>query len=273
VERPSWVTEDVDLDRPSVARVYDYFLGGSHNFAVDREMAEQLLRLAPDAGEVMRANRAFLRRAVRFMIDEGVTQFLDIGSGIPTVGNVHEIAQKAKPDTKVVYVDIDPVAVAHSRAMLEGQPNTAIVRADLTEPATILGADEVTRLIDLSRPVGLLIVSMLHFLPDEGDPQGATAQLRDALPPGSFLAISHGMWGARPESPEVEKLYQRTPNQVIPRTPAEITAFFGDFDLVKPGLVFLPLWRPDSPEDVGEHPERFVNLAGVARKSGDGRAP
>ncbi len=268
MERPSWVTEDVDLDRPSVARVYDYFLGGSHNFAVDREMAEQLLRLAPDAAEVMRANRAFLRRAVRFMIDEGITQFLDIGSGIPTVGNVHEIAQKANPAINVVYVDIDAVAVAHSRAMLEGQSNTAIVRADLREPAAILAADEVTRLIDFSRPVGLLIVSVLHFLADDGHPQEATAQLREALPPGSLLAISHSMWGARPETAEVEKLYQRSTNQVIPRTAEEIAAFFGDFDLVEPGVVFLPVWRPDSPDDVDDHPERFVSLAGVARKPG-----
>src|SRR6185369_3491032 len=120
VDRPAWATEDIDLDRPSIARVYDFFLGGSHNFAVDRAMAEQLLTLAPDVAEIMRANRAFLRRAVRFMVNEGITQFLDIGSGIPTVGNVHEVAQAADPDARVVYVDIDPVAYAHSRAMLDG---------------------------------------------------------------------------------------------------------------------------------------------------------
>jgi hypothetical protein len=266
VERPSWATEDVDLDRASVARVYDFFLGGSHNFAVDRDMAAQLLKLAPDAGEVMRANRAFLRRAVRFMISQGVTQFLDVGSGIPTVGNVHEIAHKANPDTRVVYVDIDPVAVAHSRAMLEGQVNVAMVRGDLRDAATILTAPEVRRLIDFSQPVGLLIVSVLHFIGDEERPQESTARLRDALPAGSFFAISHGARAARPESAQVEELYQRNTSQVVPRTAAEITEFFGDFELVEPGLVFLPAWRPDSPDDVDEHPERFVNLAGVGQR-------
>jgi hypothetical protein len=266
VDKPSWVTEDVDLDRPSVARVYDFFLGGSHNFAVDREMAEQLLRLAPDAAEVMRANRAFLRRAVRFMVDQGVTQFLDIGSGIPTVGNVHDIAQKMNPDIKVVYVDIDPVAVAHSRAMLEGQQNTAVVRADLREPDSILSAPEVTRLLDFDRPIGLLIVSVLHFLGDDEKVQAATARLRGALSSGSFFAISHGAWGARPESAQVEQLYQRSTSQVIPRTPEEILAFFGEYELVEPGLKFLPAWRPDSPDEVDDRPERFVSLAGVGQK-------
>jgi SAM-dependent methyltransferase len=266
VERPPWVTEDVDLDRPSVARVYDYFLGGSHNFAVDREMAAQLLKLAPDAADVMRANRAFLRRAVRFMVSEGVTQFLDVGSGIPTVGNVHEIAQKANPATKVAYVDIDPVAVAHSRAMLEGQENTSIVRGDLREPTAILADPEVQRLIDFSRPVGLLIVSVLHFIADEDDPQAAAAQLRDALPSGSYFAISHGAWAGRQQSAQVEELYQRTTSQVIARPADEIAAFFGDFRLVAPGLVFLPAWRPDSPDEVDDHPERFISLAGVGQK-------
>jgi hypothetical protein len=249
-----------------VARVYDYLLGGWHNFAVDREMAAQLLTLAPDAADVMRANRAFLRRAVRFIVSEGVTQFLDVGSGIPTVGNVHEIAQKANPATKVAYVDIDPVAVAHSRAMLKGQENTSIVRGDLRKPAAILADPEVQRVIDFSRPVALLIVSVLHFIADEDDPQGATAQLRDALPSGSYFAMSHGAWADRQESAQVEELYQRTTSQVIARPADEIAAFFGDVRLVEPGLVFLPAWRPDSPDEVDDHPERFVSLAGVGRK-------
>src|SRR5215470_9279763 len=187
VDRPAWVTEDIDLDRPSIARVYDFFLGGSHNFAVDRAMAEQLLTLAPDVAEIMRANRAFLRRAVRFMVGEGINQFLDIGSGIPTVGNVHEVAQAADPDARVVYVDIDPVAYAHSRAMLKGNDKVVIVRADLREPDVILGSPEVAQLLDLSRPVGLLIVSVLHFIEDSLEPQPAVARLREAMPSGSFL--------------------------------------------------------------------------------------
>jgi hypothetical protein len=267
VDRPSWVTDDVDLDRPSIARVYDYFLGGSHNFAVDRAMAEQLLKSAPDVAEVMRANRAFLRRAVRFMIEQGITQFLDIGSGIPTVGNVHEVAQAVNPDTRVVYVDIDPVAVAHSQAMLKGQDNTAILGADLREPDVILSSPEVARLIDLTQPVGLLIVSVLHFIDDRSDPQGAVAKLRAAMPSGSLLGISHAGRNVRPtEEQQFGQVYQQTGNTAIARTTEEITGFFGEFQLVPPGLVFLPEWRPDTPSLVDEHPERFVAYAGVGQK-------
>jgi hypothetical protein len=267
VDRPSWVAEDVDLDRPSVARVYDFFLGGSHNFTVDRDMAAQLLTVAPDAADVMRANRAFLRRAVRFMIEAGITQFLDLGSGIPTVGNVHEIAQRANPASRVVYVDIDPVAVAHSRAMLAGHTSTAIVRGDVRDPKPILASPEVDRLIDLSQPVGLLIVSVLHFLPDSDQPQEAVAQFRDTMPTGSYLAISHAARDARPEAEApVNQMYLRTGSQTTARSAAEITEFFGEFALVDPGLVFLPAWRPDSPDDVGENSQRFVALAGVGQK-------
>jgi len=267
VDRPAWVTDDVDLDRPSVARVYDFFLGGSHNFTVDREMAAQLLGVVPDVADVMRANRAFLRRAVRLMIDAGINQFLDIGSGIPTVGNVHEIAQRAKPSTRVVYVDIDPVAVAHSRAMLAGNALTAIVRGDVRDPEPILASPEVARLIDFSEPVGLLIVSVLHFLPDSDKPQAAVARLREAMPAGSYLAISHAARDARPDAePQVVEMYQRTGSQNTSRPADEIEDLFGEFALVDPGLVFLPAWRPDSPDDVGENIERFVALAGVGRK-------
>ena len=268
VDRPAWATEDIDLDRPSIARVYDFFLGGSHNFAVDRAMAEQLLTLAPDIAEIMRANRAFLRRAVRFMISEGINQFLDIGSGIPTVGNVHEVAQAANPEARVVYVDIDPVAYTHSRAMLEGNDRTAVVRADLREPDAILGSPEVAQMLDLTRPVGLLIVSVLHFLDDGADPQTAVAQLREAMPSGSFLAISHAVAQSRPGD-VVERfgqMYQQAGAVAQARTHDEIAAFFGDFAPVEPGLVFLPLWRPDSPADTDARPEWSVSLVGVGQK-------
>jgi hypothetical protein len=266
VERPSWASGDIDLDRPSVARIYDYFLGGSHHFAVDREMAQRLLLLVPDVGEVMRANRAFLRRAVRFMVAQGVDQFLDIGSGIPTVGNVHEVARLANPEARVVYVDVDPVAVAHSRAMLTDDPRTGVVAADLRDTAAILGSPEMARLIDPSRPVGLLIVSVLHFMADTTILQAATAELRAAMPAGSYLAITHAVLDARVEEAEFTQLYQATGSEPVARSTAEIRAFFGDFELVEPGLVFLPQWRPESSDDVDEHPERFVALAGLGQK-------
>lgn len=267
MERPSWATEDVDLDRPSVARVYDYFLGGSHNFAVDRQLAAQIQTLAPDVADIMRANRAFLSRAVRFMIDAGIKQFLDVGSGIPTVGNVHEVAQLANPATRVVYVDIDAVAVAHSRAMLEGESNTAVVRGDLRDPDGILAAPEVHRLIDFSEPVGLLIVSVLHFVADSEHPHMAVSQLREAVGPGSYLAITHAARESRPETEQVEEAYQHSAAQGTLRSRPEIEEFFGDFALLEPGLVYLPMWRPDSPDDVDDHPERFVALAGVGQKT------
>jgi hypothetical protein len=267
VDRPSWVNDDVDLSRPSPARVYDFFLGGSHNFDVDREMAAQLLQVAPDVADVMRANRAFLRRAVRFMLAEGITQFLDLGSGIPTVGNVHEIAHQADPAAHVVYVDIDPVAVAHSRAMLDDVESAAIVQADLRFPEDILNAPEVARLIDFSVPVGLLCVAVLHFIDDNSGPAEALRRLRDTVCAGSLLAISHAVEQARSDSDQVAQLYLRAGNRLAARSDDEIRAFFGEFSLVDPGLVFLPVWRPDSPDDVDEHPERFVALAGVGRKS------
>src|SRR5262245_1404770 len=231
-------------------------------------MAEQLLALAPDIAEIMRANRAFLRRAVRFMVSEGITQFLDIGSGIPTVGNVHEVAQQANPESRVVYVDIDPVVYAHSRAMLEGNDQTAMVRADLREPDVVLGSPEVARLLDLSRPVGLLIVSVLHFLEDRSDPQSAVARLRDAMPSGSFLAISHAVAQSRPGDvvERFGRMYQQTGAPAQARTPDEIRAFFGDYEPVEPGLVFLPLWRPESPTETDARTEWSVSLVGVGQK-------
>jgi hypothetical protein len=262
-----WTPDDIDLSRPSVARVYDYFLGGSHHFGVDREMAEQVLALMPDVRTVMRANRAFLRRAVRYACDAGITQFLDIGSGIPTVGNVHEVAQQANPQTRVVYVDRDPVAVAHSRAMLENVPNAAIVRADVREPERILAAPAVRELIDFDRPVALMLVAVLHFVEDDEVAHAAVARLRGALAPGSLLALSHATGEGRedPATKQAQEIYKSKAEGTL-RTHARILPFFGEFALVDPGLVYLPLWRPDSPSDVDENPERYMAYAGVGHK-------
>ncbi len=264
VERPSWASEDVDLTRPSVARVYDYFLGGSHHFEVDREMAVQLVRAAPDVPAVMRANRSFLRRAVRMMVAEGIDQFLDIGSGIPTVGNVHEIAQQANPAATVVYVDRDPVAVAHSRFMLADNPNAATVAADLADAEAILTDSATQRLIDFGRPVGLLAVAVLHFVSEEEDPYRPMDRLRGATPSGSLLAISHVTPG-RPEMDEVASTYRRASPFTV-RTPEQIAAFFGEFELLEPGLVAPPRWRPDSPDDVDSLADRVPGVVGVGRK-------
>lgn len=198
MERPAWAPRNIDISVPSVSRIYDYYLGGSHNFEVDREAARKAMEFLPGLPRIMRANRAFLRRAVRYAVAEGVTQFLDIGSGIPTHGNVHEVAQEAHPGARVVYVDHDPVAVAHSQAVLGRNPDADVVAADLLKPRDILASPELGRLIDLNRPVALLLVAILHFVEDANDPYRAVAELRDALAPGSLLVLTHASYEGIP---------------------------------------------------------------------------
>ncbi|WP_406229329.1 SAM-dependent methyltransferase [Nocardia sp. NBC_01009] len=265
--RPSWAPDDIDLDRPSASRVYDYFVGGMHNFEIDRQLAQQIEAFTPDVAETMRANRDLLRRCVRFLIDAGISQFLDIGSGIPTVGNVHEVAQGRDPSARVVYVDIDPVAVAHSRAILGDDPNTAIIQADISDPDAILSDPQVAKLIDFDQPVAVLLLGVLHFVSDEANPLGCVAGLRDAVAPGSFLAITHATSDGQPtEVLEAQKLSGRTSTEIVLRSKAEITEYFDGWSLVEPGLVHLPLWRPDNLDDIGAHPEQSGAYGGVARK-------
>jgi hypothetical protein len=268
MDRPSWVPDGIDLTRASAARVYDYFLGGAHNFAVDRELAEQVIRITPDVGDTMRANRAFLRRAVRFLAAQGIRQFLDIGAGIPTVGNVHEVAQETAPDSRVVYVDVDPVAVAHSRAMLGTDGRVAMLCIDLREPDRIVAEARATKLIDFREPVALILLGVVHFLPDSDDPADIIARLRDAVPDGSYLALSHVTYEDQP--PEVLRAFslsRQTSAELVLRSHAEITGYFNGFKLVEPGVVHIPLWRPDDPHEPGERPERIGAFAGVGRKN------
>ncbi|MBV9161557.1 MAG: SAM-dependent methyltransferase [Pseudonocardiales bacterium] len=267
MEKPSWASDDLDIERPSPARVYDYYLGGSHNFVVDRRMARQAIDLWPELPLIMQANRAFLRRSVRYLVRQGITQFLDIGSGIPTEGNVHEVAQAASPQSRVVYVDIDPVAVAHSRAMLPGNSRADIIQADLRDVAAIFNDPRTRRLLDLGQPIGVLMVAMLHFVPDEADPASIIARYRKMMVPGSYLVVSHATHEGSPDQagPHTE-LYRRAGAPLIMRSRLEVEALFDGFDLVSPGVVFLPLWRPDSPADVDDHPERFAAFAAVGRR-------
>ncbi|MER7080537.1 S-adenosyl methyltransferase [Saccharopolyspora kobensis] len=258
----------IDLEKPNAARVYDYYLGGDHNFAVDRQMAEEAIAMWPDLPLVMQANRAFLRRAVQFCVEQGIDQFLDLGSGIPTVGNVHEVAQQAAPGARVVYVDTDPVAVAYSKKLLHDNPDAAIIDADMRDPGRVLGSPEVAELLDLSRPVAVMMVAVLHFVPDGDEPSKIIARYREVMAPGSFLVISHASNEGRPDvGPAHADLYRkRTTTPMTMRSQAEVTGFFDGFELVEPGVVFLPQWRPVAPDEVGEHPERLTGLAGVGRK-------
>jgi len=265
-QRPAWVPDGVSLDQPSHARIYDYMLGGSHNSAADREVARQVIEAMPDVLAMARANRAFLYRAVRFLVEAGMRQFLDLGSGIPTVGNVHEIAQRMAPDCRVVYVDIDPVAVAHTRALLVGEDRAGVVQADVRDLDRILASSQVRRLLDLDQPVGLLMVAILHVIPDADDPAGLLARYRDSVARGSHLVLGHSTADSRPEVlVKLREISHRTPATMNPRSHSEISRFFAGFELVEPGLVWVPQWRPD-PEDEPCPPERAANYGGVGRK-------
>lgn len=270
MERPDWAPQGIDLSRPSVSRIYDYYLGGSHNFEVDREAARKAIEAFPGLPKIMQANRAFTRRAVRYAIGQGITQFLDIGSGIPTFGNVHEVALEANPDSRVVYVDNDPVAVAHSRAVLNGTPGTAVLAADFRAPHDILGSEQVKQQLDLDKPVALLLVALLHFIEDDQEPHKAIEAIRDALPSGSLLVLTHASTESGPrttdEGRQVENVYSKANARLVLRDRKEILPFFEGFDLVEPGLVSMPTWHPDGPTDQ-EDPVIFTGFAGVGRKA------
>jgi hypothetical protein len=266
MDTPTWAPEGIDITRPSAARVYDYILGGAHNFEVDRALGDELIRMSPDVAETMRANRVFLRRAVRFLAESGVRQFLDIGSGVPTVGNVHEIAQATAPESTVVYVDVDPVAVGHSEAILADNDRAGVICADLREPERILAEASELGLLDVRRPVALLLAGVVHFVPDSDDPEGLVRQLVEPLARGSYLLLSHTTFdGQPPEVLEAQGLAARTATELFPRPYARIQSYFDGLTMVDPGLVFIPLWRPDPGERV-ERPERISAYAGVGRK-------
>ncbi|MGX1273708.1 SAM-dependent methyltransferase [Streptomyces phaeoluteigriseus] len=270
MERPAWAPRSIDISVPSVSRIYDYYLGGSHNFEVDREAARKAMEFMPGLPKIMQANRAFMRRAVRYAADAGITQFLDIGSGIPTFGNVHEVAQAARPGARVVYVDHDPVAVAHSQVVLEGNADADVVAADLLKPRDLLASPPVEQLIDLERPVALLLVAILHFVEDRDDPYAAVAELTAALAPGSLLVLTHASYEGIPLPPGRAEgavdVYRDIRNPLVMRSRDEIARFFEGYDMVEPGLVPMPRWRPETaPED--EDPYAFAGFAGVGRTS------
>ncbi|MGW4412712.1 SAM-dependent methyltransferase [Nonomuraea sp. NPDC004702] len=263
----------VDTTKPSVARVYDYMLGGKDNFDIDREVAQMALRIAPDAPQAARSNRDFLARVVRdLVVEAGIRQFLDIGSGLPTQGNVHEIAQAAAPGCRVVYVDHDPIVLVHGRALLAVDDSTTVIEADIRRPDDVLDHPETRQLLDLDEPVGLLLFGILHHLSDEEDPAGIAARLVGRLAPGSHVAVSH-FHNPMEERPEVsrqafeaERLFNDTMGTGRWRTREEILGFFDGLELLEPGLVPLAEWRPEP----GYRPALGITyhtfLGGVGRK-------
>jgi hypothetical protein len=262
-----WIPETVDIGQPSTARMYDYILGGGHNLEADRLLVDKMLAAQPEMRRFAIMNRAFLRRAVLFLIESGIRQFLDLGSGIPTVGNVHEIAQQADPKCRVVYVDYEPVAVAHSELVLEGNDRAVILQADVTEPDIVLHAPQTRRTLDFREPIGILAITIGHHLSPQRDPVGVFARYRDAVIPGSYLAITHTTDDyATARTLAVRELARKGHIGVYPRNRAEVMALFGDFELVEPGLVTTSQWRPERPEDVCVNPEDDGFYAAVARK-------
>lgn len=254
-QSPEWVPPSVDISVPSMARTYDFMLGGGHNFAVDREVGVQIERVMPGLRDAARVNRQFLGRAVRFMISRGIRQFLDIGSGIPTVSNVHEVAQEEDPECRVVYVDRDPVAVAHSELMLAENERAAVVQADMRDPEKIFESNEVQRLLRFDEPIGLLMLLVLHWVPDDDDPWDLMSRYRGALARGSCLAISHVSGDHQGENLEVATNVikeSRSPDQVNQRMHTEISALFGGFEMVPPGLVGCGEWHPGGPGDISD---------------------
>lgn len=255
----------IDTSRSNPARIYDALLGGKDNFPADRAAAHELLNVAPQARRGARENRAFLQRAVRFLAGEaGIRQFLDIGTGLPNVGNVHQIAQAVAPDARVAYVDNDPVVHTHASALLADNTTTVAVLGDLREPGAILDHPDVRRVVDFARPIAVLLVAVLHFIRDEEDPAGIVGRLRDAMAPGSFLVVSHATGDFHPQiAAKVAEVYQRASAPLVLRDRAQVARLFDGFDLVAPGLVEPASWHPD-PEGLTK-PSAGGFFSGVGR--------
>jgi hypothetical protein len=261
-------------DTPNASRMYDYYLGGAMNFTADRELAERAITMLPCAPSLARLNRSFLRRAVNACMDEGIDQFLDLGSGIPTVGNVHEIVQRHLPDARVMYVDYDATAVMHARKLLEGNDNAGILHADIRDPESVLNAPEVLNLLDFDRPVGLLMVGILLYVGDEYDPPGLVRRYRDACVPGSLVPISvitlehvakHDP-ATHEQMLDLIGVYDDASEQINVFDQTEFETWFDGMELLEPGVTVLPDWRPDGAlEGDNDSPARLLGIGGLGK--------
>jgi S-adenosyl methyltransferase len=258
---------EIDTSRPHPARMYDYFLGGRDNYEVDREAADRVVDIAPEVPESARANRDFLARAVRFLAESGIRQFIDIGTGIPTSPNTHEIAHAVAPDARIAYVDNDPIVATHAGARLTGTGNTGFFLGDMRDPHSIMEHPTIGQLIDFDQPIALMTVSVMHFVTNEEDPGAMIAAYRDMLPDGSMLVLSHATGDFHLDHvDEVLEIYKKATASLTARSHAEVLALFEGFELLRPGLVQVPLWRPDGPEPKPAHLRRISVYGGVASK-------
>jgi SAM-dependent methyltransferase len=262
------MSNEISTDIPQSARVYDYWLGGGDNFPADRAMGDAIAEQVPTIRTMVRGQRAFLGRAVRWLAGEaGVRQFLDIGTGIPTTGNVHEVAQEIAPEARVLYVDNDPVVLAHARELAPGADTGTVelILADLRQPEAILADPAVAKTLDLSRPVALVLVGIMHHLRDADDPHRILATLLDRLASGSYLVLTQSSQDFDPEAMAgLAAVSERGGIPNVPRTLAETERFFAGLELVSPGLVPLAAWRPDPGDD--QDPRSVYAYGGVARK-------
>jgi hypothetical protein len=257
----------IDVSIPHAARIYDYLLGGKDNYTADRQAAEHFLAVAPDIRVAAQANRAFLNRVVRFLAEAGHRQFLDLGSGLPTQRNVHEVVQEVAPDARVVYVDHDPIAVAHSRALLSGTDHATVIQADVRRPEEILAHPELTQLINFDQPLALLLIGLLFLIGDEDDPAALVARFRDTIAPGSCMVVSHlTVDEQRPEAVRaLVQAFERAAEPMVPRPGKEIRRFFEGFEVLPPGVVKISDWHPEIPSPI-QTPATGWLLAGVGCK-------
>jgi O-methyltransferase involved in polyketide biosynthesis len=277
---PAIVPEGVDLERPNAARIYDWFLGGDANWAIDREFGTRAVETFPMIRTIARVGRDFLGRGVRHLAEQGITQFLDLGSGVPTVGNVHEVADSVNSGSRCVYVDNEPVAVAHSQILLERDGDLsrhAVLHGDLRNPAEIWARAMATGVLDPRQPIGLIMVGVLYFLKPDDDPHGVVAAYRDLLPSGSYLLSSHltddgvSQEGENGGRDRIREQYQQSSTPFHFRTRAEFARFFDGFELVEPGVVWLPEWHPEVAESkatrkVAHDPAYAGTLGALGRK-------
>jgi hypothetical protein len=262
---PDYLPPEIDVTKPSIARVYDALLGGKDNFAADRAVAEQVNKVFPDGGKAARINRALLGRAVRYMAHEGISQFLDLGSGLPTAQNTHQIAQGVNPVARVVYVDNDPIVLAHGRALLADNASTIVVTADLREPELITTMPEITGFLDFTKPVGLILNAVVHHVLDEEDPYRIVGRYKELLAPGSYLLLTH-FSNYSEAARGLEDVLLRALGRGQLRSREEITRFFDGFELVPPGIVHLVEWHPDEPARQPLGISELLYLGGLARK-------